>query len=138
MNAQIQKGFTLIELMIVIAIIGILAAVALPAYQSYTARAKFAEVVQAATPAKTAVDVCVQTGIPADCNDIADQPGWAAGALVDTVVIGGSAAAGYTVTVTPNESDGVKASDTYILTGTLADGSVTWVPSGGCQASGLC
>ena len=55
-----QSGFTLIELMIVVAIVAILAAIALPAYQSYTKRAKFSEVIAAVGPAKTAVEVCVQ------------------------------------------------------------------------------
>jgi type IV pilus assembly protein PilA len=52
---QVQKGFTLIELMIVIAIIGILAAVALPAYQDYTIRAKASDMISLVTPAKLAV-----------------------------------------------------------------------------------
>ena len=56
-----QKGFTLIELMIVVAIIGILAAIALPAYQDYTRRAKVSEVVLAASSARTCVTEMVQT-----------------------------------------------------------------------------
>ena len=55
MKKRIQKGFTLIELMIVVAIIGILAAVALPAYQDYTVKAKVSEMLLAASSAKTAV-----------------------------------------------------------------------------------
>ena len=57
---KVQKGFTLIELMIVIAIVGILAAVALPAYQNYSTKAKFSEVVAAGQPIRAAIDVCLQ------------------------------------------------------------------------------
>ncbi|SEQ34603.1 type IV pilus assembly protein PilA [Ectothiorhodospira magna] len=58
---QKQKGFTLIELMIVVAIIGILAAIALPAYQDYTVRAKMGEVVLAASQCRTSITEAVQT-----------------------------------------------------------------------------
>ena len=60
---SIQKGFTLIELMIVVAIIGILAAVALPAYQDYTARAKMSEVVLAATTCKNTISEAADSGL---------------------------------------------------------------------------
>jgi type IV pilus assembly protein PilA len=62
MKRQLQQGFTLIELMIVVAIIGILAAVALPAYQDYTKRAKLSEVVLAASACRTTISEVYQTG----------------------------------------------------------------------------
>ncbi|TXH89696.1 MAG: pilin [Rhodoferax sp.] len=61
MKRSIQKGFTLIELMIVVAIIGILAAVALPAYQDYTVRAKNSEVVLAASSCRTTITETIQS-----------------------------------------------------------------------------
>ncbi|KYL37013.1 pilin [Pseudoalteromonas sp. APC 3356] len=73
MTQQNQKGFTLIELMIVVAIIGILAAVALPAYQDYTTRAKVSEVISFGSSAKTAVSECaISNGALTNCATNSD------------------------------------------------------------------
>ena len=68
MKRTLQKGFTLIELMIVVAIIGILAAVALPAYQDYTVRARVSEVVLAASSCRTSITETLQTAPAVDAS----------------------------------------------------------------------
>ena len=70
MKRSLQKGFTLIELMIVVAIIGILAAVALPAYQDYTVKAKVSEIILAASTCRTSITEAVQTAavLPTTAN----------------------------------------------------------------------
>ena len=68
MKRTLQKGFTLIELMIVVAIIGILAAVALPAYQDYTVRARVSEVILAASSCRIAITDTVQNAPVADAS----------------------------------------------------------------------
>jgi type IV pilus assembly protein PilA len=77
MFKQVQKGFTLIELMIVVAIIGILAAIAIPAYQDYTIRAKITEGLNLADSAKTSVAESFQSGDIVGLNAAATA--WAAG-----------------------------------------------------------
>lgn len=66
---QTQKGFTLIELMIVVAIIGILAAVAIPQYQNYIAKSQVSRVMAETASARTAIETCMMDGIqPGACN----------------------------------------------------------------------
>lgn len=121
-----NKGFTLIELMIVVAIIGILAAVALPAYQDYTIKAQFTEVTSASAAAKTAVEICAQmnAGI-ANCNQSSN--GVPATVAVSATFPGINTAAGV-VTVDPATGDTSLAGAQYVLTPlyTAATGQVTW------------
>lgn len=134
-----QQGFTLIELMIVIAIIGILAAIALPAYQQYTNKAKFSEVVLATSGLKSAIEVCGQVGGSlAQCNETDSQEieNLADGAS------GGDNVASVTVTgegvITATGAGAAPLNSEYIMAPTLTDGQITWDKSGSCVGAGLC
>ena len=122
-----QQGFTLIELMIVVAIIGILAAVALPAYQDYTIRAKISEAIGFASAAKTAVSehVMSQDAWPT-ANSIAGLATSISSGVVQSVAVSGTATAG-TITITLSAAGLGEASGTvFTLVGTTSPNGVEW------------
>jgi len=136
-----KNGFTLIELMIVVAIVAILAAIALPTYQQYTKRAHFSEVIAATGPAKTAIEICVHTATDNDTAQSCSDSG-------NSAITGLSE---YVTSVAVSTEGAIKAtgnaaldSKEYILIAspslsTISAGSqVLWIVSGSCQSAGLC
>ncbi len=136
---NVQKGFTLIELMIVVAIIGILAAVAIPAYQDYTRKARFSEVVSLTGAYKTAVELCIsEQGVevgatPTACgfgeNGVPGAPATTANLNTLSVTSAG------VITAEANPQAG---SVTFIITPNVVTGGVTWDQSGTCLDNGFC
>jgi type IV pilus assembly protein PilA len=147
-----QQGFTLIELLIVIAIIGILAAVAVPSYQSYTKKAKFTEIVSAASPYKLGVESCFQekgTLAAASCtNELGGIPAVTAAdqgnILAGSGAISANGALTATITITAVGTAGTPVNglsgETYTLKGTSSavGQPIVWVKGGTCVAAAMC
>lgn len=125
---NVQKGFTLIELMIVVAIIGILAAVALPAYQDYTIRAKVSELVLAASSARTCITEATQaSGGAAIPGDVSSSCSIAATGKVTSANV---TTGGVVTVLGSSATTSVGGAVSVILTPTVTNNTLTWACTG--------
>jgi type IV pilus assembly protein PilA len=140
MKRTVQKGFTLIELMIVVAIIGILAAVALPAYQRYINRAAYTEVLAQANPIKTAMTVCLNSASGLGECDTLDELGVVSPPSTNAFDSLTLTAGTGVITMTPKAYKGIVVGDTCTMTPTVSASApltiVKWTYGGPCVSQG--
>lgn len=134
LNRKIH-GFTLLELMITLVILGILGAIAIPSYVNYTRRAYFTEIVNDTLPYKVAVAECYKKkstfkGCNGGSSNIPANITAVTGNLASLTVADG------VITATPVPSNGILVTDTYVLTPSAVNHSVTWAASGGAVTDG--
>ena len=135
---QLQNGFTLFELMIVLAIIGILAVVSLPIYQNYSDRATFSELILAVTPRKAAIERAIQTRSPANLASLTGGTlGIPADIAVGAFVHGATVTAGV-ITMTWQTDSSNLGGITYTLTPDGITHPVQWTEGGTCVSNGYC
>ena len=137
---KVQQGFTLIELMIVVAIIGILAAVAIPAYQDYTVKAKVQEGVNISNPARTSLGIaCSEAALVANLPQTGTILGLSApatynGTYVRSVTTGVASPSSVTVTIVyTGIGSAITAGQTVVYNGTCGAGGLKWSISGGIE-----